>query len=90
MKNERLRIIEPHLDLTEQITTIESKFNKKLEEYVNLDELIREDQNDIFARVDQENHILLFEFEDTIINGIIVYRIFAKTESAQRTRRLYI
>ena len=75
-------------------TKINNKFNDytkitKLAEYVNHDELVRGDPIDIFARGDQENQILSFEFEYTIVNGI-VYRLFAKNESAQRTRRLYI
>ena len=63
-------------DLSDQMTILETKFNKKLEEYVNYDVLVREDKVDIFPKVDNQNHELTFEFEgDTIYDGLLVFKI---------------
>lgn len=85
----------------EALTTLETKFTGKLKEYVNHDELVRDDEIDIFARVDREHHVLLLEFEDNITNGLIVFKTFAVNGSKasieagdenhhERQRRFYI
>ena len=59
--------------------------------YISKDELIRDDTIDIFPRV--ENSTLILELEDTIIHGLIVFKIFVKSAGnsvSQLQRRLYI
>ncbi len=77
-------------NVSEQMTTLETKINNKLKAYVNKDELIRDDAIDIFPRVDHEHSVLLFEFEDNIVSGLIVFKTFAVSESNERQRRFYI
>lgn len=79
-----------NIDVTDQLTTLESKFDNKLKEYVGKNELVRDDEIDIFARYDNDNKVLLLEFEDNIVSGLIIFKIFAKSDSTTRQRRLYI
>ena len=79
-----------NIDVTDQLTALETKFTDKLKEYVSHYELVRDDEIDIFARVDQEHHVLLLEFEDNVVNGLIVFKAFAVNGSNERQRRFYI
>ncbi len=62
----------------------------ELMNYVNKNELKRDDIIDIFPSVDNEHKVIKFEFEDNIINGLIVFKTFANNNSTSRQRRFYI
>ena len=84
-------------ELTEEVTNIDisEKLNDyapltKLNECVKVYDLVREDVIDIFANVDNEHHVITFTFEDNIVNGLIIFKTFAKNNEASRQRRFYI
>ena len=79
-----------NIDVSNELSTLENKINTKFNEYVSKYELSRDDEIDIFARFDNEHKVILFEFEDNIVNGIIVFKIFAVNGSNNRQRRFYI
>lgn len=65
------------------------KYNKFVE-YVNKDEHARDGTIDIFLRVVNEKHELLFEFENNIVSELIVFKTFAVNGSDERNRRFFI
>ena len=58
--------------------------------YITKDDLVRDDTVDVFASVSAST--LLLEFEDAILNGLIVFKIFVKNKVADTSivRRMYI
>lgn len=65
-------VSEDTVDVTEQ-----------LNEYIRKDELTRDDVVDVFAKIDNDNHVITLEFEDTPINGLIVFKTFTTTLDTQ-------
>ncbi|KAK8895670.1 hypothetical protein M9Y10_024140 [Tritrichomonas musculus] len=79
-----------NIDVSNELSTLENKINTKFNEYISKYEFSRDDEIDIFARFDNEHKVIFFEFEDNIVNGKIVFKIFAANGSNNRQRRFYI
>ena len=58
----------------EQITASENKINDKYKESISRYEMVREDSIFMFAKYDNENKVLMIEFEDGITDGLIVLK----------------
>lgn len=58
-------------------------------DYVNKNELVRDDRFDIIVKVDKENNSIIFEAEDNINTGLLVYQFFEGNDTKQFRRRVY-
>lgn len=59
-------------------------------EYVSIYYLVEEDTIDVFSNVGKEHNIISLTFEDTAVEGLIVFRTFAKYNGNSPQRKFYI
>ena len=84
-------------EITESVDSIDEAnsalqidINEQLANYISKNDLVRSDTVDGFAKVDQENNKILYEFEDNIADGLLVFRTFANNNTISRQRRFYV
>ncbi len=65
-----------NIDITDQIDTKIQEVNNKINEKISKSDLVRNDKVDMFANV--ENHELNIRFEDSVENGLIVFKTLQK------------
>ncbi|WP_347294444.1 hypothetical protein, partial [Helicobacter typhlonius] len=76
--------------LATKINEIESDFETALTNYINKNELTRDDKIDITVNVDKENNNILFEAEDNINTGLMVFQVYVGNDTKQFRRRVYV
>ncbi|WP_300485523.1 hypothetical protein, partial [uncultured Brachyspira sp.] len=76
--------------LATKINEIESDFETALTNYINKNELTRDDKIDITVNVDKENNNILFEAEDNINTGLLVFQVYVGNDTKQFRRRVYV
>ena len=76
--------------LATKINEIESDFETALTNYINKNELTRDDKIDIIVNVDKENNNILFEAEDNINTGLMVFQVYVGNDTKQFRRRVYV
>ena len=76
------------IDVYEQIVNVENNINNKFKEYISRYDLTRDDNINVFAKIDNEHHILSLEFEIDVINGLIVCKTFAENNNSKSSKKI--